>query len=171
MTLRRVDPHEPHGRVYHAIARFSTTKVGGWLSKNVAWKIDPYLLKLTRGRISTALPLRAGLLESRGARTGLERRHAILYFHDGESVIIVASLRGWPTNPAWYYNIKAHPDVRYGGESFRAEIVRDSGERERLWKLADLVFPPYADYREQAGKAGRVIPIVRLVPTDGSDAR
>jgi hypothetical protein len=37
-------------------------------------------------------------------------------------------------------------------------------ERQRLWDLADRVFPEYADYREQAGKTGRVIPIFQLVP-------
>ena len=47
---------------------------------------------------------------------------------------------------------------------FRAEVVEDESERQRLWDLADRVFPPYADYRRQAGKAGRVIPIVQLAP-------
>ena len=77
---------------------------------------------------------------------------------------IIASKRGWPTNPAWYYNLRKHPDVVFGGLPFRAEIVEDETERQRLWDLADRVFPAYADYREQAGKAGRVIPIFQLVP-------
>ena len=45
----------------------------------------------------------------------------------------------------------------------RAEIVEDEGERRRLWDLADRVFPEYADYRERAGRAGRVIPIFQLL--------
>jgi deazaflavin-dependent oxidoreductase (nitroreductase family) len=162
--LRHVDPQKRRGRLYLALARFSATKVGGWLSVNIAWKIDPHLLKLTRGRLSTAWPLSAALLETRGARTGQPRRTATLYFHDGDRVTIVPSLRGWPKNPAWYYNLSKHPEVVYGGLPFRAEIVEDEGGRQRLWDLADRVYPQYADFRDQAGKAGRTIPIVQLVP-------
>src|SRR3954469_7586985 len=100
--LRYVDPKKRRGRLYLAVARFSATKVGGWLSANIAWKIDPYLLRLTGGRLSTAWPLRAALLETRGARTGQPRRNATLYFHDGDRVTIIPSLRGWQRNPAWY---------------------------------------------------------------------
>ena len=162
--LRYVDPYKRRSRLYLALCRFSATKAGAWLSVNVAWKVDPHLLKLTGGRLSTAAPVAAALLESRGARTGRPRRNATLYFHDGDRVTIVASLRGWPRNPAWYYNLRKYPDVVYGGVPFRAEIVEDEGERERLWELADHVYPQYADFREEAACAGRVIPIIQLVP-------
>ena len=162
--LRYVDPDKPRGRLYLAICRFSATKAGAWFSVNIAWKIDPYLLKLTGGRFSTALPIRAALLETRGARTAKRRRNATLYFHDGGRVTIIATLRGWPKNPSWYYNLRKHPDVRFGGLPFRAEIVDDGSERQRLWDLADRVYPQYADFRARADKAGRVIPIVQLTP-------
>src|SRR5436305_14698933 len=129
--LRHVDPRKRRGRLYLAVCRFSATKVGGWLAAHLAWKIDPHLLKLTRGRLSTAWPVAAALLETRGARTGRPRRNATLYFHDGDRVIIIASLRGWSKNPAWYYNLRRHPDVMFGGLPFRAEIVGDEAERQR----------------------------------------
>lgn len=110
-----------------------------------AWKVDPHLLKLTRGRFSTAGPLATALLESLGARTGQPRRNATLYFNDGDRVTIIASKRGWPKNPAWYYNLREHPDIVFGGLPFRAEVVEDQAERQRLWDLADRVFPEYAD--------------------------
>ena len=162
--LRHVDPYKRRGRLYLAVARLSSTKLGAWFSIHVAWKLDPHLLKLTGGRLSTAGPLASALLESRGARTGRPRRNATLYFHDGERVTIVASKRGWPHHPAWYHNLRKHPDVVYGGLPFRAEVVEDEAERQRLWELADRVFPEYARYREQAAQAGRVIPIVQLTP-------
>lgn len=162
--LRYVDPYERRGRLYLALCRFSATNAGAWLAVNIAWKIDPHLLEITRGRFSTAGPLATALLESRGARTGQPRRNATLYFHDGDRVTIIASKRGAPKNPAWYYNLRKHPDVVFGSLPFRAETVEDEAERQRLWNLADRVFPQYADYREQAGKAGRVIPILQLVP-------
>lgn len=163
-NLRHVDPYKRRGRVYHAVARLSATRFGAWFSVNVAWKLDPALLSLTRGRLSTAGPLAVALLESRGARTGLPRRNATLYFHDDEHVTIVASMRGLPRNPGWYYNLRAHPDIVYGGLPFRAQLVEDEDERTRLWDLADRVFPEYVDYRRRAGRAGRVIPIFRLLP-------
>jgi deazaflavin-dependent oxidoreductase (nitroreductase family) len=162
--LRYVDPHRRRGRLYLAVARLSSTRLGAWFSTNIAWKLDPYLLRITKGRFSTAGPLATALLESRGARTGLPRANATLYFHDGDRVTIIASKRGLPTNPAWYYNVRKHPDIVFGGLPFRAQVVEDEAERQRLWDLADRVFPEYADYRERAGKTGRVIPILQLVP-------
>jgi deazaflavin-dependent oxidoreductase (nitroreductase family) len=150
--------------LYLALCRFSATKAGGWLSVNIAWNVDPHLLKLTRGRFSTAWPVAAALLETRGARTGQPRRNATLYFHDGDRVTIIASLRGRPKNPAWYYNLRKYQNVVFGGLPFRAEIVEDEGERRRLWDLADRVYPQYADFRQQAEETGRAIPIVQLVP-------
>jgi deazaflavin-dependent oxidoreductase (nitroreductase family) len=163
--LRYVDPHKRRGRVYLAVARLSSTKLGERLSVNVSWRLDPLLLRLTGGRFSSAGPLAAALLESRGARTGLPRQNATLYFHDGETVTIVASKRGWPSHPAWYYNLRAHPDdVVFGGLPFRAVLVDDETELERLWALADRVFPEYASYRRRAAMAGRLIPIFQLLP-------
>lgn len=162
--LRYIDPYKRRGRLYLAVCRFSTTEAGMWLSANIAWKLDPYLLKLTRGRLSSTGPVAAALLETRGARTGRLHRNATLYFHDGDRVTIIASKRGWPKNPAWYHNLCKHPDVVFGGLPFRAEVVGDVAERERLWALADRVFPQFTDYRQWAGEAGRVIPIVQLVP-------
>lgn len=162
--LRCVDPRERRGRLYLALARFSVTKAGTWLSVSLGWRIDPHLLKLTRGRLSTAWPLRAALLETRGARTGQARQTATLYFHDGDRVTIMPALRGWPRNPSWYHNLRKHPDVLFGGLPFQATIVEDEAERQRLWDLADRVYPQYAGFRERARKDGRVIPLVQLVP-------
>jgi deazaflavin-dependent oxidoreductase (nitroreductase family) len=162
--LRYVDPYKRRSRLYFLVGRLSATKVGAWFSTNIAWKLDPFLLKLTNGRLSTTGPLAAALLESRGARTGQPRRNATLYFHDGERVTIIASKRGWPQHPAWYYNLRKHPEIVFGGLPFRAEVVEGEAEQQRLWGLADRVFPEYADYRERAAKAGRVIPIFQLAP-------
>jgi deazaflavin-dependent oxidoreductase (nitroreductase family) len=170
--LRYVDPYKRRGRVYLAVARLSSTKAGEWLSVKVAWRLDPLLLRLTGGRFSSAGPLAAALLESRGARTGLARRNAALYFHDGDRVTVVASKRGWSSHPAWYYNLRAHPDdVVFGGLPFRAVRVDDETELERLWALADRVFPAYADYRRRAAQAGRRIPIFQLLPRERAPGR
>jgi deazaflavin-dependent oxidoreductase (nitroreductase family) len=105
------------------------------------------------------------VLETRGARTGRVRRNAVIYFHDGDRVTVIASKAGAATHPAWFHNLRAHPDVKLGGVPMRAEVVSDEAERRRLWELADRVFAPYAAYREEAARANRTIPVVRLTPT------
>ena len=136
----------------------------GWLSRKIGWRLDPVLLRLSGGRLATGLVIPTALLETRGARTGRLRRNGVIYFHDGERVTIVASKLGMPEHPAWFHNLRANPDVRLGGRPFRAEVVEDDVERARLWELADRVFPAYAAYRQRAGRAGRTIPIVQLIP-------
>ena len=150
--------------MYRAYARLVGTRAMGWLSKMVGWKLDPLLLRLSRGRIGLGWLLPTALLETRGARTGRPRRNGVIYFHDGDRVTIVASKMGMPHHPAWFHNLRAHPDVEFGGQGFHASVVDDESERARLWRLADQVFPPYAVYRQRAAQAERVIPIVQLTP-------
>ena len=163
--MKYVDPHASRGRFYRAYVRLSGTRVGMWFSRHVMWKVDPLLMRLTGGRFGMAWLVPTALLETRGARTGQTRRNVVIYFHDGERVTIVASKLGAAENPAWYYNILAHPDVTFGGTPFRAEVVGDGADQDRLWRLADNVFPLYARYRDMAGEAGRTVPILQLVPS------
>jgi deazaflavin-dependent oxidoreductase (nitroreductase family) len=161
--LPHVDPKARRGAVYRAYANLVGSRPMAWLSRKVVWKLDPLVLRLSGGRIGMASPLPTALLETTGARTGRLRRNGVIYFHDGDGVTIIASKQGLPGHPAWFHNLRAHPDVRLGGKPFRAEVVHDERERARLWPLADRVFPPYAAYRERAARAGRTIPVVRLV--------
>jgi deazaflavin-dependent oxidoreductase (nitroreductase family) len=163
-ALPYVDPRATRGPLHRAYTRFLGTRLAAWLSKHVVWKLDPYVMRLTRGRLGMGLTLPTALLETRGARSGRERVNGVLYFNDGERVTIVASKLGEPRHPAWFHNVRAHPDVLLGGRPFRAEVVEDEPSRERLWELADRVFPPYSIYRERAARTGRTIPIVQLVP-------
>ena len=136
----------------------------GWVSRLVAWRVDPLLLRLTRSRVGFALLVPSALLETTGAKSGARRANGVIYFHDGDDVIVIASKLGLAQHPAWFHNLRANPQVRLGGEAFRAEVVADAGEREPLWAMADRVFPAFADYRARAAAAGRTIPIIRLRP-------
>jgi deazaflavin-dependent oxidoreductase (nitroreductase family) len=130
----------------------------------VIWRIDPILMRGTRGRLRTGALLPTALLETRGARTGRVRRNAVVYFHDRERVTIIASQAGRPENPSWFYNARANPDVLLAGRPFRAEVIQDEAERDRLWLLADRVLPAFARYRQTATRAGRSIPLLQLTP-------
>jgi deazaflavin-dependent oxidoreductase (nitroreductase family) len=163
-ALRHVDPRAPRGLLYRAYARFVGTRIAMWLSPRLVWKVDPYLMRLTGGRVGTGLMLPTALLETRGARTGRRRSNGVIYFHDGERVTIIASKLGLPEHPSWFHNARINPDVLLGGRPFRVEVVDDEAARTRLWELADRVFPPYASYRARAARAGRTIPILQLTP-------
>jgi deazaflavin-dependent oxidoreductase (nitroreductase family) len=150
--------------LYTAFARLLGTRPAGWLSRRVVWRLDPYLMRLTRGRLGFGLLLPTALLETRGAKSGLPRQNGVIYFNDGDHVTIIASKLGLPEHPSWYHNVVADPDVVLGGQRFHATVVDDEAERERLWSLADRVFPPYATYRRSAARASRTIPILQLSP-------
>ncbi|HVA09029.1 MAG TPA: nitroreductase/quinone reductase family protein [Acidimicrobiales bacterium] len=94
---------------------FVGTQVAQWLSRHIGWRLDPYPLRLSGGRVGTGLMLPTALLETRGARTGQLRRNGVIYFHDGERVTIIASKLGLPEHPSWFHNAMAHPDVVLGG--------------------------------------------------------
>jgi deazaflavin-dependent oxidoreductase (nitroreductase family) len=162
--LKHVDPNRQRGWLSRTYAAFSNTRLGRFLSIHVVWKLDPPLMRATGGRLGFDLMIPTALLETRGARTGLVRRNAVIYFHDGERVTIVASKLGLPEHPAWFHNLVANPDVTFGGIPMRAAVIGDEVERQRLWTLADQVFGPYAAYRREAAQANRTIPIVQLTP-------
>jgi deazaflavin-dependent oxidoreductase (nitroreductase family) len=160
--LKYVDPNRPRSSFSRAFAAFSSTRLGRFISVNIVWKVDPYLLRATRGRVGMGLVLPTALLETQGAKSGAVRRNGLLYFHDGERVTIIASRAGDEKHPAWFHNLRANPEVTFGGIPMRATVVGDETERDRLWILADRVFAPYATYRREAAKKHRTIPIVQL---------
>jgi len=162
--LKHVDPTRSPGLFSRAYAALANTRLGRFMSRHLVWKVDPYLMRLTRGRLGMGLVMPTALLETKGARSGAVRRNVVIYFHDGERVTIVASKLGLPEHPAWFHNLRAQPEVTFGGAPMRAAVVADEAERERLWGLADRVFAPYADYRREAAKENRTIPIVQLSP-------
>jgi deazaflavin-dependent oxidoreductase (nitroreductase family) len=165
--LKHVDPSRPLGLFSRAYAALANTRLGRFLSVHVVWKLDPWLMRVTRGRLGMGLVMPTALLETRGAKSGAPRRNVVIYFHDGDLVTIIASKLGLPSHPAWFHNLEADPEVTFGGIPMRAAVVGDEAERRRLWALADHVFAPYADYRREAAKADRTIPIVQLTPARG----
>jgi deazaflavin-dependent oxidoreductase (nitroreductase family) len=171
-AIRTVDPTRPAGWFRRFYARLAATRVSLFISRHLNWYIDPWLLQRTRGRVASTLVFPTGLLETRGARTGAVRRNAIIYFHDSKHhgrVIVAASNGGAARNPSWFHNLAANPEVTFGGIPMRATVI-DDAERDRLWVLADNVFPAFARYRRDAAARGRTIPLVALTPVDARGA-
>jgi F420H(2)-dependent quinone reductase len=113
--LRYVNPSRPPGAAARGYATLAASRFARFISRHVNWKLDPLLLRATRGRLATTLVFPTAVLETHGARSGARRRNAIIYFHDGERVTIVASNAGNPRDPAWYHNLRAHPEVTSAG--------------------------------------------------------
>jgi deazaflavin-dependent oxidoreductase (nitroreductase family) len=122
--------------------------------------------RTTRGVIGHRVPFGPPmlLLEHVGAKSGVKRTSPLVYVPDGDDVVLVASKGGNPKNPAWFYNLKAHPETRVqiGSEQrlVRARVATDD-ERRRLWPKAVEVYGGYAGYQE---RTSRKIPLVVLEP-------
>jgi deazaflavin-dependent oxidoreductase (nitroreductase family) len=102
------------------------------------------------------------LLTTRGRKSGVLHRTALIYGPDGNNVVIVASKGGAPQHPAWYLNLVADPsvEVQVGADKFTALARTVSGdERARLWTVMAEIWPAYDDY---AKKTDREIPVVVL---------
>ena len=107
------------------------------------------------------------ILDHVGAKTGTERRSALVYIDDGDDVVIVGSKGGSARNPAWFHNLKANPDttVQIGSERRRVRArVAAPEERERLWPIVVGAWSGYASYQE---RTDREIPLVILEPRTG----
>jgi len=126
------------------------------------------LYKATGGRLGHKIPGVPGkmlLLDHKGAKSGAERTFPLLYFRDGEDLVIVASKGGYPKHPAWYHNLKANPDTTVQVGSHHVAVharPANPQERERLWPLAVKSYHGYADYAVRS--KGREIPLVILEP-------
>lgn len=105
------------------------------------------------------------ILHTRGARTGKPRENPLCALLDRGRLFVFASKAGAPTNPDWYHNLKAHPEVEveHGTERFRARAVEVTGpEREALYARQASLMPQFAEY---AASTSRVIPVVELART------
>jgi deazaflavin-dependent oxidoreductase (nitroreductase family) len=105
------------------------------------------------------------LLHHVGARTGTNRINPLAYDRDGERYVIFASKAGAPTNPDWYHNLKAHPNVEIEVGTDTIDVVAAEAvgeERDRLFRRQAERSPSFAEYQ---AKTDRLIPVMILTPT------
>jgi deazaflavin-dependent oxidoreductase (nitroreductase family) len=84
---------------------------------------------------------------------------------DGDAIVVVASRGGDDQHPAWFLNLRDHPDVEvaYAGEPKRPMRARVATPQERaaLWPKVTEKYKGYANYQT---KTDREIPLVLLEP-------
>jgi deazaflavin-dependent oxidoreductase (nitroreductase family) len=170
--IPRVDPRGgQRARWQRALLAAVATKPGAVVHRTLAARLDAPLMRATRGRLSLAvgaIPL--VVLTSTGARSGRRRETPLVYFTDGDDVVLMASSYGREHHPGWYYNLVAHPacELRVGprGGAFVARPV-EGPERDRLFALAADHYRGYDNYAERTDGV-RTIPVLRLTPAAGA---
>jgi hypothetical protein len=166
-ALPYVDPEAPQSPPRRAALRLMSAPAAvaleGTLSfRLIVWRFTPTLMRLTGGHFARLLPMPIGAIDTRDARNGSRHRRCVLYFHDGERITVIPTKGGLPSDPFWYENALADPNVRFESQPFRAQPVEDEAELRRLWAIAERFFPPSVTYRQRAARTGRTIPILQL---------
>ncbi len=137
-----------------------------WPLLNRVMKGHTAVYRATGGRVGHTFPGLPTmlLLDHVGAKSGIRRTTPLLYFRDGQDLVLVASKGGHPKHPAWFHNLKANPEttVQVGRErrDVRARVATDA-ERDRLWPMAVETYSGYTGYQE---RTPRKIPVVVLEP-------
>lgn len=106
------------------------------------------------------------LLSTVGAKSGLTRVNPLAYLVDGDRYVIIASYAGSATNPPWYHNLLAHPEVgvELGGERFTAKAdVLAEPKRSQLYARMTEIMPVFSEYQ---ARTSRVIPVIALTRLD-----
>jgi deazaflavin-dependent oxidoreductase (nitroreductase family) len=156
--------------VYHrAIDRFLRTPLGGWTALHVMNPLDKRLMRLSNGKLSTAVGTgfrdNNVLLRCTGAKSGKARDIPLLATPFDGGWALIASATGVEKNPAWYHNLKAHPScslvVPNRGEIACVAHEAEGAEREQAWKAANSQYSGYAVYQ---GRTDRRIPVMILAP-------
>jgi deazaflavin-dependent oxidoreductase (nitroreductase family) len=166
MNLRMPTPptrtHYPPGAKGIA-TRVAASRAGAWFIINVLAKIDPLILKATRGRFSSLVGQPVLLLKHHGAKSGRLRETPLVYALDGDDIVLVGSKGGSTSHPAWYHNLMANHrcEVIAKGRSGTYEVIEATGaDRDRLWEIALEVYAGYDTYQSRTD--GRIIPVLVL---------
>jgi deazaflavin-dependent oxidoreductase (nitroreductase family) len=103
-----------------------------------------------------------------GAKSGEERLAPVMGLPADGGWIVVASKGGAPENPAWYYNLVAHPDfdieARIGSAVATVPVhaTELTGEdHTKAWSDITASAPGFQSYQD---KVERVIPLFKLTP-------
>ena len=157
---------------FHRFAqRMASTSAGAWFLSRAMHPLDRLTLKLSGGRFSAAEVV-AGLpivmIEMTGARSQLPRSVPLIYVQieaEPEKLALVATNWGQRRHPAWYFNLKAHPNVtctlKGRRRAYKAHVA-SVDEYQWYWPAAVETYPGYDLYRRRI--SGREIPILILEP-------
>ena len=119
--------------------------------RSMSW-LHLHIYRLSRGFITIPLfhDSEMILLTSTGRRSGKLRTVPLLTLKNGNEWLVVASHGGLLRPPGWWFNLQQNPrcSIQVGRRKFSviAETARD-GRRSELWKLFEMEFRGYTDFR------------------------
>ncbi|MCG8347769.1 MAG: nitroreductase family deazaflavin-dependent oxidoreductase [Chloroflexales bacterium] len=156
------------GSFYRSMRKITASRAGIWLLSPRLHVIDRITLALSDGQ-ATLTGLLGGVsivtLTTVGARTGESRSTLLHAIPAGESILVVASNWGRPRHPAWYHNLKAHPEAtvtyRNRTETYLAQEV-EGAERDDCWRRVTEIYPGYEAYQRRS--PARKLPVIMLSP-------
>src|ERR1700733_13081229 len=165
MPIPVVDP----GRsiAHRIVAGVALSPLGLRFLRDIGSRVDPTLLRHTQGRVSFVWPCPAIVMTHVGAKSGITRSSALVYFTDRGRVILIASNFGESRNPAWHHNIKGNPIVTLYGRGICGDFMAEEicgAERDRLFQRAKDAPGPYGQYEQAAAAKSRYIPVVGFTP-------
>lgn len=171
--MGRVKPNDPtqeQSAFLRGLSWSARQRPVTWFLVNVGGRIDPFLMRISGGRLKSTITAPTVVLTHTGAKSGKVRQNPLAYFTDGEDVVLIASKGGADRHPAWYHNVVANPEVELwtgGDDGGRYRAREAEGEdRERLWRLATDYYPGFAKYQDRA-EDHRQIPVIVCSPLDG----
>lgn len=106
------------------------------------------------------------LMTAPGRRSGKPRTVALVYFKDGDDLIVVGSNGGGKADPHWTANaaeagVVAVERAGEGKRTHRAALIEDEERYERVWGAISAKNGHYEGYRKMSG---RKIPLLALTP-------
>jgi deazaflavin-dependent oxidoreductase (nitroreductase family) len=158
--------------VQRSLRRFAASGPGSWLFARLLHRIDRPVHRLTRGRYtfsSLVSGLPVVMLTTVGAKTAQRRTVPVLGLPTHNTLAIIASNFGQYHHPAWYHNLRRHPDAEIvvNGTFQRVRAVEAEGQRwTEIWEEGLRIYPGFTQYERRA--AHRDIAIFVLQPTDAS---
>ena len=162
-----VNPYRGPEWLAQPYARFARTAAGRWLGINVLSKVDPHLLRISRGKVSIFAIYRHVTLTATGRKSGQPRSVPLLYLTEGEDVMLMASSFGRDQHPAWYHNVIAHLQVTLTADGVDHSYVARELEGEERDAMVDKfvrLYAGYGDYVQRTRAVGRTIPVLALRP-------
>ncbi len=143
-------------RFHKFVRRFAASGPGSWLFARIAHHLDRPIHRLTGGRHTlgsalTGLPV--VMLTTTGAKSGQPRTVPILGIPFSGGVAVIASNFGQHRQPAWYYNLRAHPDAEVVIDGVRRPVraVEAEGDRRaEIWHEGLRVYPGFSQYERRA---------------------
>lgn len=145
---------------------FSRTRIGAWIAKRLAARLDPVLFRLSGGRFTSLGPVVIPqlVLTTTGRKSGQPREAQLVYTEIEGVVHIVASNFGGERHPAWYYNLEADPQAHMQIRDEKVPVIAEplgEADKQAVWPRLVENIPNYAAYAE---RTDRNIRVFRLVP-------